>query len=120
MPNESSSSVRISYPKYDRKEVIELIKEKLPELNEKMPLKKVVLFGSYARGNFTAASDIDLLVIYRGKPAKDTFRVVKETLEISRLEPHIYSEEEYEESKQVVKRMEKGGVVLWNNQDNPR
>lgn len=113
MPNESSSSVRISYPNYNKEEIIKRIKGKLEELNEKLKLSKVVLFGSYAKGNYTAASDIDLLVVYRGEPEEDPFRLVKKTLDLRGLEPHIYREEEYEEAKDVVERMERGGVVLW-------
>ena len=116
MPNESSSSVRIFYPNYNKEEIIERIKDALNELNEKIELSKVVLFGSYAKGNYTAASDIDLLVVYRGNPEEDPFRLVKKTLHISRLEPHIYREDEYEKAKDVVEKMEKDGVVLWENQ----
>lgn len=83
MPNESSSSVRIFYPKYDKKDLIKLIKAKLGELNERLELSRVVLFGSYAEGNYTAASDVDLLVVYRGEPEEDPFKLVKRTLEIS-------------------------------------
>ncbi len=113
MPNESSSSVRIFYPNYNKEEIIEGIKGKLKELNEKLRLSKVVLFGSYAKGNYTAASDIDLLVVYQGEPEEDPFHLVKKTLRISGLEPHIYRQDEYEKAKDVVERMEKGGVVLW-------
>lgn len=113
MQNESSSSVRIFYPNYNKEEIIERIKGKLEELNEKLKLSKVVLFGSYAKGNYTAASDIDLLVVYRGRPEEDPFRLVKKTLDVRGLEPHIYRVDEYEEAKEIVEKMEKGGVVLW-------
>lgn len=113
MPNESSSSVRIFYPNYNKEEIIKRIKGKLEELNEKLKLSKVVLFGSYAKGNYTAASDVDLPVVYRGEPEEDPFRLVKKTLDVRGLEPGIYREDEYEEAKEIVEKMEKGGVVLW-------
>jgi len=113
MLNESSSSVQIFYPNCNKEEIIERIKGKLEELNEKLKLSKVVLFGSYAKGNYTAASDIDLLVVYRVEPAEDPFRLVKKTLDVRGLEPHIYRKDEYEEAKEIVEKMEKGGVVLW-------
>ena len=115
IPNESLSSARVFYPKYNKKELIERIKGKLEKLNQQLNLTKVVLFGSYAKGNYTAASDVDLLVVYSGKPEEDPFKLVKRTLEISGLEPHIYREEEYVDAKEKVRKMEKGGVVLWKN-----
>ena len=62
MPKTSSSSVKIFYPKHNREQIIEAIQEALPRLQEQLPLKLVALFGSYAKGNYTVASDIDLLV----------------------------------------------------------
>lgn len=95
-------------------EGISLIKGKLNQLEAKLPLSRVVLFCSYPRGSYTVASDIDLLVVYRGKIHRDPFLLVKDTLRISGLEPHIYREDEYEDNKEVVKRMEEDGIVLWD------
>ena len=113
MQKESSSSVRIFYPKYSRDEIVERVKGKLDQLNQKLNLYRVVLFGSYAKGNYAAASDIDLLVVYRDEPKEDPFRLVKETIDISGLEPHLYRENEYAEMEEVLEKMEEGGVVLW-------
>lgn len=114
MPSESSNSVRIFYPKFDREDLINSIKGKLDELNEDLSLVKVVLFGSYAKGNYTAASDVDLLVVYRGDPEEDPFKLVKETLSVSGLEPHVYREDEYEKSKETLEKMQEDGVELWD------
>jgi hypothetical protein len=81
-------------------------------LEERLPLKKMVLFGSYAKGRQTVASDVDLLVVYAGKPREDAYKLVKRTLNISRLEPHVYSEEEYERAKSTIERMVQGGLVI--------
>jgi len=48
----------------------------------------------------------------RGRERKDAYAICKKTLGIPRLEPHVYSEKEYEEMKQTIGRMIKGGVVL--------
>lgn len=120
MPNESSSSVRIFYPKYNKEELVRRIKGKLKELNEQLKLSRVVLFGSYAKGNYTAASDVDLLVVYRGEPEEDPFKLVKRTIEISGLEPHIYREEEYVDAREKLEKMEEGGEVLWENPQNQK
>jgi hypothetical protein len=83
-------------------------------LDERLPLLHVVLFGSYARGNYTVASDVDLLVIYRGAHRGDAFAITKKVLNIPALEPHIYSEEEFQAARDRVTRMTEGGIVLFS------
>jgi predicted nucleotidyltransferase len=41
----------------------------LQEVNKKYSerIDKIILFGSYARGDYTQGSDIDLLVVWKGK-----------------------------------------------------
>jgi predicted nucleotidyltransferase len=114
MQKESSSSVRIFYPRYNREELILKLKSRLGDLEKELPLLSVILFGSYAEGRFTVASDIDLLVIYKGRERKNAFSVVKKTLGIPLLEPHIYSEVEYERLKENIERMIADGVVLFS------
>ena len=77
-----------------------------------MPLRLVALFGSYGRGNYTAASDVDLLVVYRGPRNEDAFALVKKTLDVPRLEPHVYTEEEYRALAGTIARMVRDGTVL--------
>lgn len=112
MPNKSSASVRIFYPERTREELIRQLREKLPALEEKLPLLRVLLFGSYASGRFTRASDIDLLVIYQGPQRDDAYALVRKTLQIPRLEPHVYNRDEYRAAKATMQRMERGGIVL--------
>ncbi|MFH1928657.1 MAG: nucleotidyltransferase domain-containing protein, partial [Chloroflexota bacterium] len=90
MPKKSSSSVRVFYPPFSREDLLALLRRRVPALGEKLPLKRVVLFGSYATGRQTVASDIDLLVVYAGQPREDAYALVKRTLNIRRLEPHVY------------------------------
>ena len=113
MPNDSSGSVRIFYPKVDREELVSRIKNELAELNRKLSLSKVVLFGSYAKGDYTVASDVDLLVVYKGEPEEDPFKLVKRSLDITGLEPHIYRKEEFEQNRKTLEKMIEGGIVLW-------
>ncbi len=72
-----------------------------------------MLFGSYAKGNYTVASDMDLLVVYEGRDRKDAFATVKRTISIPRLEPHTYSESEYESVKETLCKMTGEGVILF-------
>jgi len=112
MRKKLSGSVRIFYPASDRAEVLQILRERLGRVELKLPLVKVVLFGSYAKGNYTVASDVDLLVIYRGAPRPDAYALVKRALAIPRLEPHLYTEAEYEAVRATVDRMVRGGATL--------
>jgi len=85
----------------------------MEKLEERLPLRLVVLFGSYARGKYTVASDVDLLVVYRGEEREDAFATVKKTLDIPLLEPHVHTEDEYERQKSLIDRMVADGVVLF-------
>ncbi len=113
MRSGSSSSVRVFYPRFSRQALLDRLREVSPALRAEIPVQRVVLFGSYARGRQTAASDIDLLVVYRGPARPDAFALVKRGLKIPGVEPHVYSETEYEQNKALVDRMIRDGVTVW-------
>lgn len=112
IPTRSSGSVRIFYPAFDRAELIRTLRARLDRLRARLPLVRVVLFGSCARGTHTVASDVDLLVVYRGQPRPDAYSVVKRALGILRLEPHLYTEVEYTAARVTVDRMTRDGITL--------
>ncbi|MCD6231393.1 nucleotidyltransferase domain-containing protein [Candidatus Aerophobetes bacterium] len=112
MQGKYSGSVRIFYPRFDRQTIIKIIKEKTQVLKKELPILLVVLFGSYAQDNYTVKSDIDLLIIYRGK-IKDVYARVKKVINIYGTEPHIYSEEEYTAIKPTIDKMIKNGIVIF-------
>lgn len=58
------------------------------------------------------ASDIDLMLVYTGERREDAYALTKRTMNIPRLEPHIYSEAEYRAMAPTIERMIEGGVVL--------
>ncbi len=112
MLKKSSSSVQVFYPKFNREEIIQKLGKDLGNLVKELPLTLVVLFGSYARGNYTVASDVDVLVVYKGEEKQEAYSTVKRTLDIPHLEPHVYSEREYKEAEDTIKNMIKDGVVM--------
>jgi len=79
-------------------------------------LRKVVLFGSYAVGNFTVASDIDLLIVYKGPHREDAYTLARRILALPKLEVHAYSEEEYLRLSETVRRMGEDGIVVWRRE----
>lgn len=113
MQRRSSSSVRVFYPKFEREEIIQKIRMGLEPLGKKLPVKYAILFGSYAKGNYTVASDIDLLIIYKGAKREDAYMLSKKILNICGLEPHVYSETEYGEMKETIDRMIKNGIIIF-------
>jgi len=112
MLTESSGSVKVFYPRYRQEELVALLRERLPALATVLPLKRVVLFGSWARGKATAFSDIDLLVIYADPPREDAYMLVRRVLSLRGLEPHVYAEQQAEQVKETLTRMTEDGIGL--------
>ncbi|MFQ5903389.1 MAG: nucleotidyltransferase domain-containing protein [Candidatus Binatia bacterium] len=88
------------------------MRSRIPLLKKALPLKRMVLFGSYATGRHTVASDIDLLVVYAGDVQENAYALVRRTLGVLRLEPHVYSEGEYELVQETVNRMIQKGIEV--------
>ena len=112
MQSESSGSVKIFSPPYDRERLIALVRARLPALNADLPLRQVVLFGSWAVQRATAFSDVDLLVVYAGPAREDAYSLVRTTLGLRGLEPHVYSEPEAQALGSTIERMTRDGVPL--------
>ena len=88
------------------------MREKVEELEKLLPVKLVILFGSYVEGRQTAASDVDLLIVYRGPRRDDAYSVYWDVLKIPDLELHIYSEGEYEKVKSSMKTISKEIIII--------
>lgn len=52
---------------YDKAKILEILREKKPDLQKRYPISELGLFGSYARGDFNEKSDIDILVDFNDK-----------------------------------------------------
>ena len=118
MREESSSSVRIYYPRFSRGELIEKLKRCAEELSKKLPLKRLILFGSYASGRYTAASDVDVLVVYEGERDKrEVYDLCWDLIGLPNLELHLYSKEEYLKLRKlkhsIVEEAERNGIIVW-------
>ncbi len=118
MLRRSSSSVRIFYPEHTKEEIISKMKSYIAELRSHLPIRLVVLFGSYAEERHTAASDIDILVVYDDPKREDAHKLVIDIIDLPRLEPHIYTTKEYERMKNSTlhKEASRKGIILWDHQ----
>lgn len=111
-----SSSVKVFFPRYSREEVVKEIYRCVEENRERLGLCKVLLFGSYARGNYTVASDIDIFIVFDdGKSCEDeVYKTLMKCIKLPRVELHIMSRREFEECKDSkwIKTMEEEGVKI--------
>jgi len=64
-----------------RDEAIALMRAQLPELRQRFGVRQLAVFGSVARDEATAASDVDVLVEFDGPTTFDGYFGVKERLE---------------------------------------
>ena len=116
MQKESWDSVRIYYPEYSQEKLVSLLKERVKRLAAKLPLVAVVLFGSYAKGNQTVASDADVLIIYQDPKNKDDYSVSWDSFEIPILEPHVYALSEYltlvRENSWLPREATRSGILI--------
>ncbi len=91
----------------------------------KKRLKKVILYGSYARGDYTKQSDVDIMILtdlsfkeiedYRDKISDIAYNIELNTGII--LSPVIKNIEKYNSNVNIVpfyKNVQKEGVVLLN------
>ena len=113
----SSSSVKVFYPLWTHEALLVRLREGVIALREVLPLIRVVLFGSYARGRQTVASDIDVLVVYAGAVRGDAYVLVRRVLDLRRLEPHVYAEEEYAQVSATLERMVQDGITVYSAGD---
>jgi Nucleotidyltransferase domain. len=84
---------------------------------------RVVLFGSYATGKQTAASDIDLLVVIDTRLCdKDSaYKLIRRHLKIRMVELHVISREEYRlmGGSRWIRTIEKEGRTIISDEASP-
>ena len=59
---------------------IEILRSHLPEIREKFHVREMGVFGSYAYGDYTEQSDIDILVEYEETPGLFGFIALEDYL----------------------------------------
>lgn len=108
---------------YKKNEVRRIVLKYAKELQKRITVKKIILFGSYAYGNPTKSSDIDIAVISdRFKKMDDITRImllsdyarrIKTDIDI---DPIGFTEDELEKSDyfEIGGEIVEKGVVLYN------
>ncbi len=111
------SRVRVTYPALSREQVTERLRQAYVKLAMRLPVSRIFLYGSYAQGRYTAGSDIDVIVVYEGKRREDAYRIVIEEVCLPRLEPRVYTEQEFEalmlQSPKFAQTLHSEGVLIF-------
>lgn len=55
-------------------DLLSILKDNMILFKEKYNVQRLGIFGSYARGDYTENSDVDVLVFYNGPPDRRHFR----------------------------------------------
>lgn len=93
---------------------VETIREKIVPIFENYPINKAILFGSYAKGNATISSDIDLYIDTNGKLRGLDFVGLLEIL-VNTLEMDIdlIDRSHIEQDSLIMQEIENGGMVIY-------
>ena len=62
-------------------EIVGILKEHAAEIRQRFSVRSISLFGSVVRDEAASESDIDVLVVFEGKPTFDAFMDLKFYLE---------------------------------------
>jgi len=99
-------------------EAIRDVKKLLRELEKKHHIKSAYIFGSYARGNPDANSDIDIAVVLRsirdGSPFDERFEIFHEIQEHNSLyETICFLEDEFlKKNETLIKHIKSKGIRI--------
>jgi len=95
------------------KYTVENIKKLVKPLLKKYSANGAILFGSYARGEATEESDIDIMIL-GGKnfDPTDVFCIADELYDLSGKDVDVYEEREIDKSSEFYKNILKDGIRL--------
>ena len=117
MRRRSWSSAGVRFFRLDHEAVVEELRGYAQKALEK-GARAVILIGSLARGDYTAFSDADIIIISDDVPERPMDRVIAfmdPTLSVD-VEPRVYTTEEFlrmaGEARRIVREVVEHGVLL--------
>lgn len=102
-------------------DIRKIIEDYLKELSSEIKIDKVILFGSYAKGNHGIDSDIDLAIFSDSFKDMDRIESIKYLLKKARkfrgvdLQPISFTNEDHKERLGIVDDVLKTGIELYVN-----
>jgi len=100
----------------DKRDVLDIATKYALAIKSKYDFTKIILFGSYAKGNFNEDSDIDIAVVF-----KDYSNLIDMQLDLmrlrrkidSRIEPHPFREKDFYITNPLVNEIIKYGQDIY-------
>jgi predicted nucleotidyltransferase len=99
----------------DKREAIAIAQKYAEVVKSVLGYDKMILFGSYAKGDFNEHSDIDIAVVFDDydNHIKRQFELLKLTRHVdSRIEPHPFRERDFTINTPLVYEILSSGEVL--------
>ncbi len=98
-------------------EVLDIIKSYIKKISKEIPIKKAILFGSYAKGTYDNDSDIDLAIFsdyFNSMNRVDgtTFLLIQAMEYDLDLEPIAFIGKEYDDRLGIVDEIIRTGVEI--------
>ena len=94
---------------------IEEIKSYIIPVVEKYPIERVILFGSYARGDASDKSDVDLVVESGGKMKnRKIFALGGDLLDVLPVRVDVYDILEIANPSAMYENIQKEGVIIYD------
>ncbi len=119
MPKGFNSTVSVEYA-VPRKRVEAALQLYLKRVSSRVRVYEAILFGSYAKDNYSPGSDVDIAIIADGLPTDQgkRFAMLKETVLGIDLQPFAYSRKEWEKNLKTrsgfAREIVKHGKVLFS------
>ncbi|MBT9132388.1 MAG: hypothetical protein DDT32_01701 [Syntrophomonadaceae bacterium] len=96
---------------------IDEIKAKLLPIFKAIPVEKAILFGSYAKGNPSRSSDIDIVIDSKGKiRGIDFFGVLEDITEVLDIPVDLIEASQIIDGCRVKQEIAKTGVVIYERE----
>ncbi|MFA5575697.1 MAG: nucleotidyltransferase domain-containing protein [Tissierellaceae bacterium] len=98
-----------------------IIENYLKDLSSEIDIDKAILFGSYAKGNYDADSDIDLAIFSDSFKEMERVESIKYLLKRARkyrgvdLQPISFTKQDYAEGVGIVEEVLKTGIEVYIN-----
>lgn len=92
---------------------LEIIFEFISEINQKIEIKNIILFGSYVKKTNTKNSDIDIAIISKEKI--DLFEIAYKIEEKynKKIELHYFSESDFKKTKsKLIEEIKRDGIYI--------
>ena len=99
----------------DKTEALNIAQKYAEVLRNKFDFQKIILFGSYAKGNSHEHSDIDIAVVFSdyNNRLDRQVELMKLTRQIdTRIEPHPFRENDFDISNPFVYEIVNNGMVV--------